>query len=144
MLGWHKTGLVAPCPSDMGARVRQPPAPLTRLWRQEGSLGQAGAKPPPARSSPHGRKAFFAGQRILRGPSCVAGRVALGDLITNGTLSEIDFNRRWPDIFVRRLAAAGIRMAVVNGEIGGGRVLEDDAGPNALGSLSTKLLPNGC
>ena len=137
-------GIRPACPSGMGARVRQPPAPLTRLWRQKGSLGQAGAKPPPARSLPHDRKVFFVGQRILRAPSCVAGRVALGDLITYGTQSRIDLNRRLPDIFARHLAAAGIRMAVVNGGIGGGRVLEDRVGPNAPGSLYAKLFPDGC
>ena len=79
----------------------------------------------------------------MRAPSCVAGRVALGDLITYGTQSGIDLNRRWPDIFARHLAAAGIRMAVVNGGIGGGRVLEDGVGPNAMGSLCAKLFPDG-
>ena len=140
MHGWHKARL----PFGNGRAGSAPPAPLTRLWRQKGSLGQAGAKPPPARSLPHGRKAFFVGQRILRAPSCVAGRVALGDLITYGTQSGIDLNRRLPDIFARRLAAAGIRMADVNGGIGGGRVLEDGVGPNALGSLYAKLFPDGC
>ena len=39
-----------------------------------------------------------------------------------------------------RLAAAGTRMAVVNGGIGGGRVLEDGVGPNALARFDRDVL----
>ena len=39
-----------------------------------------------------------------------------------------------------RLAAAGIRISVVNGGIGGGRVLEDGVGPNALARFDRDVL----
>ena len=66
--------------------------------------------------------------------------VAFGDSITDGTQSGLDQNRRWPDLLAARLAAAGIRMGVVNGGIGGGRVLEDGVGPNALARFDRDVL----
>jgi lysophospholipase L1-like esterase len=66
--------------------------------------------------------------------------VAFGDSITDGTQSGLDANRRWPDLLVARLASAGIRLSVVNGAIGGGRVLEDGVGPNALARFDRDVL----
>jgi lysophospholipase L1-like esterase len=66
--------------------------------------------------------------------------VAFGDSITDGTQSGLDANRRWPDLLAARLGAAGIRMSVVNGGIGGGRVLEDGVGPNALARFDRDVL----
>ena len=66
--------------------------------------------------------------------------VAFGDSITDGTQSGLDANRRWPDLLNARLHAAGIRLSVVNGGIGGGRVLEDGVGPNALARFDRDVL----
>jgi lysophospholipase L1-like esterase len=66
--------------------------------------------------------------------------VAFGDSITDGTQSGLDANRRWPDLLAARLAAAGTRLSVVNGAIGGGRVLEDGVGPNALARFDRDVL----
>ena len=66
--------------------------------------------------------------------------VAFGDSITDGTQSGLDANRRWPDLLATRLHAAGIRLSVVNGGIGGGRVLEDGVGPNALARFDRDVL----
>lgn len=66
--------------------------------------------------------------------------VAFGDSITDGTQSGLDRNRRWPDLLAARLAAAGIRMSVINGGIGGGRVLEDGVGPNGLARFDRDVL----
>ena len=66
--------------------------------------------------------------------------VAFGDSITDGTQSGIDQNRRWPNLLAGRLADAGIRMSVVNGGIGGGRVLEDGVGPNGLARFDRDVL----
>lgn len=66
--------------------------------------------------------------------------VAFGDSITDGTQSGIDQNRRWPNLLARRLADAGIRMSVVNGGIGGGRLLEDGLGPNGLARFDRDVL----
>lgn len=83
---------------------------------------------------------FFLARIEVLAPEATGVLVALGDSITDGTQSGIDLNRRWPDIFARRLAAAGIRMAVANGGIGGGRVLEDGVGPNALARFDRDVL----
>jgi lysophospholipase L1-like esterase len=66
--------------------------------------------------------------------------VAFGDSITDGTQSGLDQNRRWPNLLSARLAAAGIRMSVINGGIGGGRVLEDGVGPNGLARFDRDVL----
>ena len=66
--------------------------------------------------------------------------VAFGDSITDGTQSGMDVNRRWPDLLAIRLHGADIRLSVVNGGIGGGRVLEDGVGPNALARFDRDVL----
>jgi lysophospholipase L1-like esterase len=66
--------------------------------------------------------------------------VAFGDSITDGTQSGLDQNRRWPNLLAARFAEAGIRMSVINGGIGGGRVLEDGVGPNGLARFDRDVL----
>ena len=66
--------------------------------------------------------------------------VGFGDSITDGTQSGLDANRRWPDLLGARLAGAGIRLGIVNGAIGGGRVLLDGVGPNALARFDRDVL----
>jgi lysophospholipase L1-like esterase len=66
--------------------------------------------------------------------------VAFGDSITDGTQSGTDANRRWPNLLEKRLSAAGIRMSVINGAIGGGRVLNDGVGPNALARFDRDVI----
>jgi len=83
---------------------------------------------------------FFLGRVEVSRPDAAGVLVAFGDSITDGTQSGIDQNKRWPDLLGARLAAAGTRMAVVNGGIGGGRVLEDGVGPNALARFDRDVL----
>ena len=80
------------------------------------------------------------GRVEVEAPQVAGLLVAFGDSITDGTQSGIDQNLRWPDLLAGRLAAAGIRMSVVNGGIGGGRVLEDGVGPNALARFDRDVL----
>jgi lysophospholipase L1-like esterase len=75
---------------------------------------------------------------------------AFGDSITDGTLSTLNGDDRWPDAFSRRLHAAyGDRVSVVNAGIGGNRILTPDVypppqpfagGPSALQRLDRDLL----
>ncbi|MDB5416635.1 MAG: putative esterase [Phenylobacterium sp.] len=60
-------------------------------------------------------------ERAAAGPVIVA----FGDSITDGYLSTVGANRRWPDRLAERLAAAGSNAAVANTGIGGNRVLSD-------------------
>lgn len=56
--------------------------------------------------------------------------VAFGDSITDGYLSTVDTNRRWPDRLAERLEASKARgAAVVNAGIGGNRVLNGGSLP---------------
>ena len=69
--------------------------------------------------------------------------VTLGNSITDGTLSTVDANSRWPDHLARRLAARGSgALGVVNAGIAGNRVLNDlgGFGVNALARLELDVL----
>ncbi len=66
--------------------------------------------------------------------------VAIGDSITDGTASTTDTNNRWPDHLARRLAAAGMRMAVLNAGIGGNRLLNEGNGPSALARFDRDVI----
>lgn len=69
--------------------------------------------------------------------------VTLGNSITDGTLSTVDANSRWPDHLARRLAARGTgALGVVNAGIAGNRVLHDlgGFGVNALARLEVDVL----
>jgi lysophospholipase L1-like esterase len=82
---------------------------------------------------------FLARVEVLASPE--AGVVvAVGDSITDGTASTIDTNNRWPDHLARRLAAAGMRMAVLNAGIGGNRVLAEGNGPSALSRFDRDVI----
>ena len=55
---------------------------------------------------------------------------AFGDSITDGTLSTLNGDDRWPDVLARRLRAAyGNRVSVVNAGIGGNRILTPETYP---------------
>lgn len=66
--------------------------------------------------------------------------VALGDSITDGMGSTPDHNQRWPDFLARRIAAAGLPLAVVNQGIGGNQVLANGLGVGALGRFDRDVL----
>ena len=68
---------------------------------------------------------------FLSGVSVAAPRaasvVAFGDSITDGAITTVDANRRWPDFLARRLREqASLRdLGVLNKGIGGNRLLHD-------------------
>ncbi|MET0980714.1 MAG: SGNH/GDSL hydrolase family protein [Telluria sp.] len=55
--------------------------------------------------------------------------VALGDSITDGAVTTVDANRRWPDLLALRLQTTrdrlNTRLGIVNRGIGGNRLLRD-------------------
>jgi lysophospholipase L1-like esterase len=83
---------------------------------------------------------FFLARVEVQAPRQAGAIVAIGDSITDGTASTIDTNNRWPDHLARRLAKAGIRMAVLNAGIGGNRVLTDGNGPSALARFDRDVI----
>src|SRR5262249_10052104 len=70
---------------------------------------------------------YFLDALEMKAPAGAYSIVALGDSITDGTLSTLNGDDRWPDVLARRLRAVyGNRVSVVNAGIGGNQV----AGPN--------------
>ena len=73
-----------------------------------------------------------------------------GDSITDGTLSTLNGDDRWPDVLSRRLRAAyGNRVSVVNAGIGGNQIIGPakysatapvSGGPSALDRLERDVL----
>lgn len=68
--------------------------------------------------------------------------VTLGDSITDGNGSTTNGNDRWPDRLADRLQAspATRKISVLNHGIGGGRLLLDGLGPNALARFDRDVL----
>ena len=68
--------------------------------------------------------------------------VTLGDSITDGYGVKPDTDSRWPDFLAQRLQAnpATRRFSVVNHGIGGGRLLLDGLGPNAVARFDRDVL----
>ena len=66
--------------------------------------------------------------------------VALGDSITDGRGSTTNGNDRWTDALAQLLAAAKLQVGVLNQGIGGGHVLLDGLGPNAMSRFDRDVL----
>ena len=83
----------------------------------------------------------IAGVEVVAAPAARA-IVTLGDSITDGNGSTTDGNDRWPDRLADRLQAspATRHLAVLNHGIGGGRLLLDGLGPNALARFDRDVL----
>jgi lysophospholipase L1-like esterase len=71
-----------------------------------------------------------------------AAIVCLGDSITDGAHSTPSANRRWPDVLSARLQAdpKTAHLSVLNEGIGGNRLLNDIAGPNAQARFDRDVL----
>lgn len=74
---------------------------------------------------------FLSGVSVASAAGAV---VALGDSITNGAVTTQNLNRRWPDLFARRLRAAGLDRGVVNVGVSGNRLLHDPNPPAGSGA----------
>ena len=73
---------------------------------------------------------YFLDAVDVMAPSSTVVVCAFGDSITDGTLSTLNGDDRWPDVLSRRLHAAyGNRVSVVNAGIGGNRILTPDSYP---------------
>ena len=92
---------------------------------------------------------YFLDAVDVMAPSSTVVVCAFGDSITDGTLSTLNGDDRWPDVLSRRLHAAyGNRVSVVNAGIGGNRILTPESypppqpfagGPSALQRLERDL-----
>lgn len=83
----------------------------------------------------------IAGVEVLA-PVGARAVVTLGDSITDGNGSTTNGNDRWPDRLADRLQAspATRKISVLNHGIGGGRLLLDGLGPNALARFDRDVL----
>jgi lysophospholipase L1-like esterase len=79
---------------------------------------------------------FLSGVRVLA-PRSAGSVVTLGDSITDGAITTIGANQRWPDHLARRFGtASGLAgLGVVNVGIGGNRILHDALGLRPFGPL---------
>jgi lysophospholipase L1-like esterase len=67
---------------------------------------------------------YFLDALEMKAPADAYAILAFGDSITDGTLSTLNGDDRWPDVLARRLHAVyGNRVAVVNAGIGGNQVI---------------------
>jgi lysophospholipase L1-like esterase len=92
---------------------------------------------------------YFVDAVDVMAPSNTVVVCAFGDSITDGTLSTLNGDDRWPDVLSRRLHAVyGNRVSVVNAGIGGNRILTPESypppqpfagGPSALQRLDRDL-----
>jgi lysophospholipase L1-like esterase len=92
---------------------------------------------------------YFLDAVDVMAPASTVVVCAFGDSITDGTLSTLNGDDRWPDVLSRRLHAAyGNRVSVVNAGIGGNRILTPEnypppqpfsGGPAALQRLDRDL-----
>lgn len=74
-------------------------------------------------------------------PADSGGIVCFGDSLTEGNLSSLDSNSRWPDHLARRLVArGGRRFGVMNQGIGGNRILHDMRGDSGLRRFDRDVL----
>ena len=81
----------------------------------------------------------IAGVDVVASPTAAAV-VTLGDSITDGHGATTNGNDRWPDDLAVRLRGDGRPLSVLNHGIGGGRVLLDGLGPNALARFDRDVL----
>jgi lysophospholipase L1-like esterase len=84
---------------------------------------------------------FVTGIDVLA-PRDVGGVVAFGDSLTEGNISRLDANNRWPDQLARRFVArpSGRQLGVVNQGVGGGRMLHDGHGESGLRRFDRDVL----
>jgi lysophospholipase L1-like esterase len=84
---------------------------------------------------------YFLSAVEMLAPADTGVVVCFGDSLTEGNLSSLDSNSRWPDQLARRLAARGGRaFAVLNQGIGGNRILHDMRGDSGLRRFDRDVL----
>lgn len=97
-------------------------------WFGEGDLTQAEDFPWTATTSAR----VFLSELLVDTPN-EGAVVVVGDSITDGNGATVDADTRWPDFLAKRLAS--YQIAVLNGGISGGRLLQDKMGVNVAARL---------
>ena len=81
---------------------------------------------------------LFLSSVMIDAPDDARTVVAFGDSITDGAMSTMNTDHRWPDFLAARLAKD--HVAVLNAGISGARVLRDKMGVNALARFERDVL----
>ncbi len=103
----HQTNYISP-PGDFTDAVAMPVMATTQNW-------------------------YFLSAIETFAPRDTGGIVCFADSLTEGNLSSLDTNSRWPDQLARRLVARkGRSFAVMNQGIGGNRILHEMRGESGL------------
>jgi lysophospholipase L1-like esterase len=111
----HQTNYLSP-PGDFTAATAMPIHAVTENW-------------------------YFLSAIEMLSPRPTGGLVCFGDSLTEGNLSSLDSNSRWPDQLARRLVArSGRAFGVMNQGIGGNRILHDMRGDSALRRFDRDVL----
>jgi lysophospholipase L1-like esterase len=111
----HQTNYISP-PGDFAGATAMPVKETTENW-------------------------YFLSAMEVLAPAETGGLVCFGDSLTEGNLSSLNSNSRWPDQLVRRLVARrGRAFGVMNQGIGGNRVLHDLRGESALRRFDRDVL----
>lgn len=84
---------------------------------------------------------YFLSAIEMLAPRETGGIVCFGDSLTEGNLSSLDYNSRWPDQLARRLTTRDGRwLSVMNQGIGGNRILHDMRGESGLRRFDRDVL----
>jgi lysophospholipase L1-like esterase len=84
---------------------------------------------------------YFLSAIEMLAPANAGGIVCFGDSLTEGNLSSLDSNSRWPDQLAHRLVTRGGRsFGVLNQGIGGNRILHDMRGDSGLRRFDRDVL----
>ena len=133
--------------SDLAITIRLGDLPggiTTHSGSRETSYFQAGAavSAPDMPNAAHTDHWYFVNGVDVVADDSAGAIVALGDSITDGHGSTTNGNDRWTDDLARRLQADKHTrdISVLNQGIGGGRLLHDGLGPNALARLDRDVL----
>jgi lysophospholipase L1-like esterase len=107
-------------------------------WMAQGDVAGAATLPSPAKLTSW---YFISGVDV---PAAEGSKaiVTLGDSITDGALSTVNANRRWPDVLAARLNQehGTEHVSILNEGIGGNRVLNEGFGPAATARLNRDVL----
>jgi lysophospholipase L1-like esterase len=111
----HQTNYISP-PGDFSGATAMPVKETTENW-------------------------YFLSAIDVLAPAETGGLVCFGDSLTEGNLSSLDSNSRWPDQLARRLIARrGRGFGVMNQGVGGNRVLHELRGESGLRRFDRDVL----
>jgi lysophospholipase L1-like esterase len=130
-------------PRYTGPSTVHPDGNATTLISAEGDFTEASAIPESTVST---ARIFLSEVDVASVTKPMASIVAVGDSITDGALSAIDSNHRWPDRLAERLIRLPqfAHIGIANAGISGNRILHDlpesSYGPSLLARLDRDVL----